>query len=482
MPHRAGTVLRFMSISIQPRSIGQRRPAALRATSLPILPALLVLATMLPVGLNIRPGGLLLTSPRIVLLASVPFIVSRMARKFAGEGFRVVPCDALVLAASFWMFLSICVTQGVDRAIIGSSVMILELCGGYFLFRSSLNQPGEAVAVARFLTYVIAADGFLSVLDVLTQRAFIQDIVDSITGYSQVWLFDYRHGVIRAPGMQEHPILLGTVCAFGALLSLALMRGVERVALVGGCLIGLITSDSSAPTAGFVLGCGCLAYHRALAGFRWRWELLIMSGGLGLAALFAVHPAPLSFLIEHTTSNPADGYYRMLIWTLVGPLVLASPLFGLGLESDWAERFGAVNTIDSFWLCSAANFGIPAAILFALVLLTACLRPVRRLGAMNEADLSLGRVLGIIVFLYIFIGFTVHFWGCAWILIGIFAAMRVHLGEISRSQPCGAVAQRARMISPPRLRDGVRGFEDAPPPTQRRDYTSVPRSGMYRIR
>ncbi len=426
----------------------------LRATSLPVLPALLVLATMLPQGLNIRPGGLLLTSPRIVLLASMPLILSRMARKFSTPGFRVVPCDAFVLVASIWMFLAICMTQGFDRAIIGSSVMILELCGGYFLFRSSLNRPGEAVAVARFLTYVIAADGFLSVLDVLTQRAFIQDIVDSITGYPQVWLFDYRHGVIRAPGMQEHPILLGTVCAFGALLSLALMRGVERVVVAGGCLIGLITSDSSAPTAGFVIGCGCLAYHYALANFRWRWELLIMSGALALAALFAVHPAPLSFLIQHTTANPADGYYRMFIWTLVGPLVLANPWFGLGLESDWAERYGAVNTIDSFWLCSSANFGIPAAVLFALVLLTACLRPVRQVGAMNEADTRLGRILGIIVFLYVFIGFTVHFWGCTWVLIGIFAAMRVHLGEISVSQPFAAMAQRARMASP-RIPDGA---------------------------
>jgi len=407
---------------------------------------LLVLATMLPQGLNIRPAGLLLTAPRIVLLASLPIIFTRLARKFSSRALQFCPCDAMVLAASFWMFMSICITRGIDRAIVGSGVMILELCGGYFLIRSSVNLPGGAVAVARFLVYVVAADGVISVLDVLTGHAYIQDLVDSITGYNQVWNLDYRHGFMRAPGMQEHPILLGTVCAFGGLLALALMRGVERVTLGGACTVGLLAADSSAPISGFALGCLCLGYHRLMVSFRWRWQLLVGAGGLLLAALFCVHPAPISFLIQHATSNPVDGFYRMYIWSLVGPLVLANPLFGLGFESDWAEKFGAVNTIDSFWLCSSANFGIPAALLFALVLLTACIRPVRQMGRLTEADGNLGRILGIIVFLYLYVGFTVHFWGCTWILIGIFAALRVNLGELSKLHSQTAVAKGGPML------------------------------------
>jgi len=397
----------------------------------PKMAMFLVLATMLPQGLNISPGGILLTTPRIVLLISLPILLVRILQGQSKPGLRFNLSDAIVCLVALWMFLSVSMTQGIVRSLVGSSVMILELCGSYFLIRASLSRPGETVAVARFLACIIAVDGLLSALDVLTERPFMLDLADSLTGYSQPWQQDYRHGFMRALGMQEHPIAFGNVCAFGALLSLTLMRGFRRVAVLAGCLTGLATSDSSAPIMGFFLACGLLVYHRIMARMAWRWWLLIISGGVFLSAFLAIHPFPFSFLIQHTTSNPQDGFYRLLIWSILGPLVQANPLFGLGLESDWAERFSVLNTIDSFWLASAVNFGIVGSSLLGLMLIGACNRPVRQSLGMTEDDTRLGRSLGIIVFLYIYLGFTVHFWGTCWILIGVFSAMRAHLGDLS---------------------------------------------------
>jgi hypothetical protein len=40
-------------------------------------------------------------------------------------------------------------------------------------------------------------------------------------------------------------------------------------------------------------------------------------------------------------------------------------------------------------------------------------------------------VLSIVIFLAIFGGFTVHFWGSTWILIGLLVGLRAHLGELA---------------------------------------------------
>ncbi len=421
-------------------------PQANTGRSWPVLPTLLAVAAMLPMGANIRPGGLVLTTPRLLLLAAAPLVVMRLARKLSTPGFRIAVCDVVVVLAAIWMFLAVSMTQGVDRAAVGASVMILELCGGYFLVRSSLDRPGQAVQMARILACVIALDGVLSILDVVYERPVLHDIVGSVTGFDQEWQQDFRNGRMRAMGMQEHPIAFGTICAMGALLSMVVTRGVQRIALVAGCVTGLLTSNSSAPYGGFALGCLFLIYHRVMARFPWRWQFLMVGGGLIVGALFVFHPTPFAFVIEHASSNKQDGYYRLFIWSLVGPLVQASPWFGLGLESDWAARFSVLNTIDSFWLCSAANFGIPGAVSFALILITACLRPVRQVGAMTPLDTALGRVLGIIVFLYLYIGVTVHFWGTHWILIGVFTAMRVHLGEISVLPRSAASSRRVSRL------------------------------------
>ena len=409
----------------------ETRPAVRRR--LPLLPALLVFAAMLPQGLNLRPGGVLLTAPRLVLLAALPAIVWRLLR---GQlpAFRFGAADFIVLLAGFWMFLAISMTQGIDRAVVGAGVMVLEFCGSWFLIRTALGRPGEALALARFLAVVIAVDGALSVLDVIAHRPVLHDLADSLTGYDQPWQEDYRHGLMRALGAQEHPIQLGNVCAIGALFAVMLMSGPLRLLVLAGSLTGLVTSNSSAPILGLVLSFAFLIYHKLTASFAGRWWLLFAVWAVLLGALFALHPTPFSFLILHTSAVPQDGFYRLLIWNVVGPLVMAKPLFGLGLESGFAAQFHVNNTIDCFWLASAANFGVVGSALFAATLLFACYRPVRQAGDMGVRDVRLGRALGILVFFFFLVGMTVHFWGTVWLLLTVLAAMRAHLGDLTAAE------------------------------------------------
>ena len=419
---------------VPPKSSGGPVPVSgsvvrLAGLATPVLPILLVAAALLPEDLNIRPGGLLLTMPRLVLLLASPWIAVRIGRRLSAGTLHVHACDVIVCAAAVWMFLSVWMTQGLDRAFIGSSVLILELCGSYALIRASLEGVEDALLFARWTTYLIAANAVLGVLDVVTGRHVLHDMAQSLTGYSKEWRFDYRDGILRSQGMQEHPILLGVVCACGAVLALYTMKGFTRLALCGCCMVGLAASDSSAPIGGFLLACGLLAYHRLTRGFPRRWQFLIVTGCVLITLLLTLHPRPFSFLLDHFTANPQDGYYRLLIWSVCGPLVLDNPIFGVGLESDFADRFEVAKTVDTVWLASAMNFGIPGAALLAGILLSACAPAIRcaRRFAVETGDL--GRAVGVIIFLYIYLGLTVDFWGCTWIFMGIFAALRLHLSE-----------------------------------------------------
>ena len=412
--------------------------AEVRSETAPIWTKLLVIAALMPEDLNIRPGGLLLTMPRLLLVVAAPVIAIRLASA-SKIGFRIAACDIAVLLTGLWMFLSVSMTDGVDRAVVGACIMMLEFCGTYFLMRTSLTRPGQCLALGRFLAYAIAVEGALSVLDVLSQRHVLHEFAQSLTGYSKYWRPDFRNGIMRAQGSLEHPILMGAVCAFGSLLSLTLLKGSKRCVVFAGCMIGVVSAMSSAPIGAAALSWIMLLYRRLTPTFHGRWRLLISSFGLFLAGLITVHPRPFSFLMDHFTFDPQTGYYRLLIWNLVGEIVLANPVFGVGLSSDFAQEFSVSNTVDSIWLASALSFGIPGSALIAVSVLSACRSGAHRPGRPAGDDIALGLALGIIAFLYIYLGFTVHFWGGAWILMAAFIGMRAHFGQ--------AAAEPARVQS-----------------------------------
>jgi hypothetical protein len=57
-------------------------------------------------------------------------------------------------------------------------------------------------------------------------------------------------------------------------------------------------------------------------------------------------------------------------------------------------------------------------------------RNTSALLTMEETKLGTG--LGILIFIIVYVGFTVHFYGNAWILIPLLAGIRAHLGELGR--------------------------------------------------
>ena len=74
--------------------------------------------------------------------------------------------------------------------------------------------------------------------------------------------------------------------------------------------------------------------------------------------------------------------------------------------------------------------GIPGSALIALTLISpGWLGPVDKSEDLTEDEQRLSVALGIVTALAVFQGFTVHYWGSCWILIGVFAGMRANLAE-----------------------------------------------------
>jgi len=412
-------------------------PTASYARLSPLLTILALAIILLPEEASFYVGDLRLTLARAILLALTPISFLRLVQQAGRGAYRFVWSDALVLPAGLWMLLSVTVTEGPERALVGGGVTALEFVGAYYVARAFLTAHGQALSLARVLSLSIAVVGLLSVLDRFAGYYLMHDVVGKLTGLQIDWRYDERYGSIRAAGTFEHPILLGSACTFALLLATALPI-IVRSFVFAGAVVGLLAAVSSAPIVSAFIGIGCLVYRRLTQGFEARWRWLLLGVATMLALLFAFHPAPFGWLIGHITIDPATGFYRLLIWQVAGAGVLDAPIFGVGMTDDWARPVWMPSTVDSLWLRAAMMFGIPGSLMIAACLLGACSRRVDIARAnLSDPERRLGLALSLIMFLYIFLGLTVHFWGATWILMGLFAGMRAHLGALA-SVPAGA--------------------------------------------
>ena len=409
----------------------ERRAAAGRARLSLVLAAIAAATLLVPEEASFYLGSLRLPVARAILLVVAPVALVGLLRQAGTQAYRFSLSDVLVPLTVIWMVLAVSVTEGLDRAIVSAGSIGVEFVGSYLAGRMLLKGPGEAVALGRLIAVLTAGTALSALPDPWTHGYTVHNAVEAVTGYHVPYIYDIRNGRFRAAGVMEHPILLGTVCTFGIMLSTQLFRGRKRAALIACQAAGALVSVSSAPIMGLVLGLLCLLYGRLTPSWTPRWRWLIGSAVAGICCIAVILPNPFGFLIGHLTIDPSTGYYRLLEWQVAGDDLLGSPWFGLGLSDGWARPDWMPPSIDSLWLRSAMSFGIPGSCLIAACLLGACWRRVDVPWAtLTPEERRLGTTLSILLFLYLFQGFTVHFWGATWVLIGLFAGMRAHLGAL----------------------------------------------------
>jgi hypothetical protein len=403
---------------------------------LPFAMKLVAVSWFLPEGLSFFVAGLRLNIIRVIFLILTPVVFARFANKLASRRYRFVWSDVFVPAAAFWMFLGPCVIYGLADSLAHSGPVVLEYLIAYMVTRVLLEENGQALAFLSMLCVVIAFICLDALLDTLTSHYFTRDLVTQITGFQKDWGAGsedaFRFGLLRAAGPIEHPILFGIIAGIGLLVAVSVKIRL-RPFCIAACGIGIVICFSSAPEQSVLLGFGLLIYGRVMAGLKFKWLLPI--GGVAAFALTLVMITnrPFGALFDLATIDPETAYYRLYIWNLVGPYVLQSPWFGVFIDN--MEYQGSV---DSLWLVLSLLYGIPCSILVGLSMIGACSLPTDLARAyLGPNESRAGTVLGVAMVVIIFTGFTVHFWGSAWILVGLLTGLRAHLGEL------GALNRRA---------------------------------------
>ena len=320
------------------------------SVKVPLILILIAVTMFLPEEASFSLGEMRMTVTRLLLLLIAPVTLFRFGQLAVGGRYRFVWSDILVPATGLWMFVGPIANDEFSEAIKYSGSAALEFCIPYMAARVFLSERGQAVALVRILCIAIAAVGLLAIIDTVSGHWAIREAVGSFTGYvkkgsEDVFREDPRG--FRATSTLEHPILLGTACLFGLLMSIV-MRGASRQFVLAGCVLGLGLAKSSAPLIGAVIGFGAILYEKITRNLPFRWAPIVLGMTSILSMIFIFHPSPWGFIFERVTFDPASAWYRLLQWDCAGGLVLKSPILGIGLSDEWATYCELSNTIELF--------------------------------------------------------------------------------------------------------------------------------------
>lgn len=442
----------------------QRRPARRAAGGsrfgTELFLKLLLVAIFLPEGLSFSPGEFRLSVARVLIFLSSIAAISQLSQRASSRALVCVPSDILAPLAGVWMMLAATVTDGFE-GLKGAGIATIEFTGAYLTFRYLLGPVDSSVRLARFACKLIILVVGIALLDPLSDKLFTYEFIKGITGYVKPGYEEalalkaetfYRDGVVRAMGPLEHSILFGAVCVwFGTVALTTFRHHLFGWGIAGVALIGVWFSQARSPLLGYLIGFALAIFHSASPRFTARWKLVGLCVTAVLLTVFTFSNSPVATLVRLSGVNPEAAWARQAIWETAGPVVLGSPIFGIGLHGDWNwQAHGALvsSSVDAFWLATAMSYGIPGSALILLTIASACgLGSIDKSPHLTPEEGRLSVALGIVLATIVFLGFMVHFWGICWILIAVFTGMRANLAETAVLRERAARAAEARVVT-----------------------------------
>jgi hypothetical protein len=429
-----------------------------------LLLKILMVAVFLPEGLSFFIGDFRFSPARAVLIVLCIAAAARACSGAQASRFARVPSDVFALLAGFWMILAIAVTEGFVAALKGGVAAALEFSGAYYVFRYLLGPVDSSVRVVRFACKLLIPIVALALLDPLTGRLFTYEIIKGLTGYVKVAYESalalqaqsiFRDGLVRAMGPLEHSILFGSVCVWlGALALITFPSRLFGWSFAAVALIGVWFSQARGPLLAYVIACALALYYVTTKRFTARWKVLGSLAAVGIVIVFSASGSPIATLMRLSLLSPEAAWYRQGIWQAGIPVVISSPIVGIGMTTEWGwQNHGALvgGSVDAFWLATAMTLGIPSAFLIFLTIAGAFwLGPVDRSHYLSPREKRLAVALGIVLCTVVLLGFMVHFWGACVIVIGALAGIRAHLAEaaIVRQRAARIIDQHVRPSSP----------------------------------
>ena len=370
-------------------------------------------------GAKLTPGRL------AIILLFLPGLFALLRR-----GRHLLASDAFASATGAWMIIA-AIHVGTSDSFSSATAECIEFLGAYIVARGLIFGPNALGTFVRVLKLITVLVIIFAIVDRISHQYLIQQIAAAVFHTSAPPPL-FRNGVVRAMSTLDHPILLGTFCALvPAILLYFEPTALRRFFWCSLCFLGCYLSQSSAAVLGFLIAVAVYSYDRMLKSFPWRWQALwAVLAGL-ILVLFIVSDHPFESLIYHFTLDRQTGYFRIMIWETATPIISQSPFIGYGFQ-----LFNDVildTTVDSVWLVLSLRFGLP---MVALLFLTniASLWPTRRTAQNTPDDLlsaAMRPAFSTVLMIFMFIGFTVHYWNYIWIFWGLCIGIRASLRELS---------------------------------------------------
>jgi O-antigen ligase len=221
----------------------------------------------------------------------------------------------------------------------------------------------------------------------------------------------FRDSVYRAQGSFEHPLALSefmsAILPFCIYLLLASKRGMERLFYIAATLLifaAIFLTRSRAGIGAVAVACSLLVLVLIV-----RWVkgsrnyvaqyLVILQIPALLCFLVVAGVAYSEYFVGKSVEERRSTFLRVEMLERGVPLVMKNPVLGLG-QGRGSDAVGikaarGYTTIDNYYLSLALNAGIPALILFVLILATWLLRLWRIARTADRSASLLAAVLAI---------------------------------------------------------------------------------------
>jgi hypothetical protein len=361
-------------------------------------------------------GPLRMSVYRIVLLVTVaPCLVMWMA----GKAGRIRFTDIVLLLYWLWATLSLGVTHGSDTAMQSGGILFIETLGPYLLARCYIRDADDFYNVTqllfRIVVFVLLPFGLLEIVSGQNiSRALFSMVLPTFTEIQAP-----RLGLTRVSSVFDHPILFGVFTgSIFALVYLVLgyrKNPIERFVMTG--LVGATSmlSVSSGPLTALAVQAMLLCWNGLLRTITSRWKLLIgLATSLTLAVELVANRSAMDIFVSFFLFDDGSYFYRKMIWEYGVAAALNNPLFGTDLNTwERPEWMGA--SIDNFWLFHAVRYGLPAAFLMPLALLSVFLAVSFKKGLDDKLDEYRTAFL-ITMTSFFVVAWSVHFWDTAYVL------------------------------------------------------------------
>ncbi|MEM7006061.1 MAG: hypothetical protein AAF498_09295 [Pseudomonadota bacterium] len=448
----------------QPKDARRGQRLDERVLAIPV--ALFVLALAVPISVEI--GGMRLSLYRVVLLATLPFLILRWLGGHAGP-LRVA--DLTVILLALWAMTAFGVHHGASTAIEAGGIFFVETAGAYFMGRVLIRSSAALRATARLLFYIMLFIAPFAVIEALTGRNILLEVASLIGDVPPTRRGDgERLGLTRVQGPFDHSILFGVFC--GTAISLAFYvvgYGKSLLRRLAGTLAVFVTaalSLSSGPLAGMMMQLYLITWDMVFARLKSRWTILAVLAGLAyLVVELNSQRSASEIFISYFALNAGTAWARLHIWNFGTASILQNPLFGVGLN-EWDRPYWLGSSLDMFWIVPGVRHGIPAMALMLISFFAVYLPMVVRRGL---DDLQHHCRLGLLLSLsgLFVMGWTVHYWNATYALLMFLIGSGVWLLDARpETRPADSPATTPRTDQDERA-DAGPSFQRSPRPVDR---------------